>query len=554
MKKKLKYVLLILFFSMTVLFCNQSVVNAGEPAARVNINGEELNDQYRYLVNGVRAENGTLGIGGCTAQFESNTGVLALNEYNGRGIKGLGGNLTIKLIGNNKITENNTYQAYGVYSDSNSTITITADSEANLTINVTSNESIAAGIQLDSMSQYTNDSIVIGGKANIIVKGTSKRGRAVGIYANARVSIIDNASFTATLCGYYNAKLLQCGFELTEPLLINTTGDINLDASWDPIFNWPCNGYGIYSTSTMTLHNVGTMTIKYPTNNGGDAWNASWTIPENFATNDGVMNGIKTRKIHSGSGIVHTLTLESAVNELGESTGQYFNGDVIKIFGTTDVIGLKFKKWSSSIGVIEKSLVENTNYTMPNSDATVTANYTAFASQPKFTKTNSSSGKIDYTLNGEFIESGRRLVKSEENAEDEFSCNHEFSAIPYEINEGTEVNQVPAGKYKVAVKSGSKWYYSDIFIVNYEEKNENNTENNTGNNAENNATNNVGTNTGNNVTNNVGNNTQNNTKLPQTGEEPNAFAEWLTIAIFLGIFWLVAMVLIDREKKKMTKK
>ena len=46
----------------------------------------------------------------------------------------------------------------------------------------------------------------------------------------------------------------------------------------------------------------------------------------------------------------------------------------------------------------------------------------------------------------------------------------------------------------------------------------------------------------------------NNTKLPQTGEETNAFAKWLSIAIPLGIFWLVSMLLIDREKKKMTKK
>lgn len=46
----------------------------------------------------------------------------------------------------------------------------------------------------------------------------------------------------------------------------------------------------------------------------------------------------------------------------------------------------------------------------------------------------------------------------------------------------------------------------------------------------------------------------NNTKLPQTGEETNAFAEWLTIAISLMIFWFVSMLLIDHEKKKMTKK
>lgn len=46
----------------------------------------------------------------------------------------------------------------------------------------------------------------------------------------------------------------------------------------------------------------------------------------------------------------------------------------------------------------------------------------------------------------------------------------------------------------------------------------------------------------------------NNTKLPQTGEETNIFANWLSIVILLGIFWLGSMILIDHEKKKMTKK
>lgn len=548
MKKLFKYVLLILFFSLAILFFNQPLVKAGEPATTVSINGETLNNEYKYLVNGVKAENGTLGSGGCTAQFDSNTGVLTLNGYSGAGIiTGKGEDLTIKLMGNNKITENNTYQAYGISMSLNGVLTITSDSEANLTINAYSTESLAVGIMADYGDSHNNDRIIIGGKANVIVRGSSKRNRAIGIYANARVSIIDNASFVATLSGYYNSKTLQCGIDITEPLLINTTGNIDLDASYDYAFNWPCNGYGIYSTSTMTLQNVGTMTIKYPTKNGGAAWNASWTIPENFAVNEGVVNGIKTKEIHSGSGIVHTLTLESAVNMFGKSTGQYFNGDVIKISGTSDVIGLKFKNWVSSAGLVENSLVENTNYTMPNSDATVTANYTAFASQPKFTKINSSSGNINYTLNGEFIETERRLVKSGETAEDEFSCNHDFLSTPYEINEGTETQQVPAGEYKIAVKYGNEWYYSDIFTVNYDEQiPEDNTENNTNNNAENNINNNT--------ENNIGNNIGNVTKLPQTGEETHTFVTWLSAVILLGIFWLGSMLLIDREKKKMTKK
>ena len=548
MKKVLKYVLLVSLW-LAILVLSQTEVKAATPASTVIINGQELDFEYKYLVDGVREKSGTLGSGGCTAQFDSNTGVLTINGYSGKGIQtGQGQDLTIKLIGNNKITENCSSQAWGINKESDGALTITADSDANLTINVSSSESVVAGIKSDEMSSYRNDSIIIGGKANVIVKGSSKRNRAIGIYANTRLSIIDNASFMATLSGYYNAKILQCGFEITEPLLINTTGNINLDASYDYAFNWPCNGYGIYSTSTMTLHNVGTMTIKYPTKNGGAAWNASWTIPEKFAVNEGTINGIKTKEIHSGNGIVHTLTLESAVNMFGKSTGQYFDGDVIKIFGTPDAIGLKFKNWVPSAGLVENRLVENTNYSMPNLDATVTANYTAFASQPKFTKINRSSGNIDYALNGEFIESERRLVKSGETAEDEFSYNHDFLSTPYEINEGTEKNQVPAGQYKIAVKHESKWYYSDIFTVNYDEQiSEDNTESNTNNNE----VNNIGNNTENNM---VSNTTNNNTKLPQTGEETNIFANWLSIVILLGIFWLGAMLLIDHEKKKMTEK
>ncbi len=44
--------------------------------------------------------------------------------------------------------------------------------------------------------------------------------------------------------------------------------------------------------------------------------------------------------------------------------------------------------------------------------------------------------------------------------------------------------------------------------------------------------------------------TLNDSKLPKTGEENNTFVKWLSIVIILGIFWLLSMLLIDREKKK----
>ena len=55
--------------------------------------------------------------------------------------------------------------------------------------------------------------------------------------------------------------------------------------------------------------------------------------------------------------------------------------------------------------------------------------------------------------------------------------------------------------------------------------------------------------------NNVQNKTvEKDTKLPKTGEETNAFAKWLSIAIGLGIFWISSMLFIENEKKKVMKK
>lgn len=444
----------------------------------------------------------------------------------------------------------------GIQTGSNDTLTITADTEAYLRINVTSSESIAVGILSDYDKSCSNDNVVIGGKANIIVRGKSERNRAIGIYANSAVSIIENASFTAKVLGYYNSLQMQCGFVLTKPLLINTTGNISLDASYDRTFNWPCAGYGIYSTSTMNLQNVGIMTLKYPTYNGGAAWNTSWTVPEKFAVNEGVVEHIKTMEIRSGNSEVHTLNLESAVNVFGKSTGQYFSGDVIDVFAKPDVSGLTFKAWTSSVGLIENTLAENTTYTMPNSDATVTANYSPFASQPEFTKISTSSGKITFALNEGFNKSGQRLVKDGETAEDIFSSYHEILNIPYEVNAGTENYQVPNGKYKIAVKCANKWYYSDVFTVEYAKQmpegnstNKNETTNVNGNSKENNTQQNVEI-----ITENVQNTKTNNAKLPQAGEEFDMFTMWLWVIVIIGAICLMSILLIERKKKFMTKK
>ena len=533
MRKILKYMLSILFFILLILFFYQSFVKATTMEYTVSINEQELNNKYKYLVKGVRAENGTLGDNGCTAEFNSDTGTLILDGYSGGGIQtGHGDNLTIELIGNNKITVSDTYQAFGISNECDGTLKITSKSEANLTINVTSTENVAAGIESDYSNMYNSDCVIIDGNVNIIINAISKRNKATGIYAKSPIEINENASFNVTSKTYYSnpTYTMQSGFDITKSLKINTKGNIDLDVSKKPGAGYNYYGYGICSTGKTTILDIGIMTIKYPSKDG-DAWNGSITIPENFAVNEGIVDGIKTKEIRSRSGIVHTLTLESAVNKFGKSTGQYFNGDVINIYGVSNVKGLTFKGWISSAGLIENRLAENTTYIMPNTNATVTANYSPFAVQPKFTKTGSSSGNIYYTLNEGVNESERKLVKYEETVENDFSNSHIFSDVPYQINEGTEKDQVPAGEYKIAVKYENKWYYSDIFTVNYGKtiiKDDMSDKNDESSNA----------------------NDKNDTKLPQTGEEQNIFANWLLIVILIGVLWLATLLLINNKTKK----
>lgn len=103
--------------------------------------------------------------------------------------------------------------------------------------------------------------------------------------------------------------------------------------------------------------------------------------------------------------------------------------------------------------------------------------------------------------------------------------------IVYRIEEdGTKV------EYKVKIEDEYATFETDHFstyVLAEENSNITDTENNLG------------------VNNNE---TPSKNKLPQTGEETNTFAEWLTITILLMIFWLGSMIWINYEKKKIAKK
>ena len=106
---------------------------AGVVDVRVN-GGKLLNAANPYLVGGAPAASGTLGSGGCTAQFVPSTGTLTLQNYSGGEISARSsGDLTINLVGTNTITSSG---SYGISHYIGGSVTITSTANASLAIYV----------------------------------------------------------------------------------------------------------------------------------------------------------------------------------------------------------------------------------------------------------------------------------------------------------------------------------------------------------------------------------------------------------------------------------
>lgn len=226
-----------------------------------------------YYKNG--ESNTTTEVADYNAYYNPGTGILELKNYNG-GCISVGGaiqsDIIIKLVGNNVID----YEGQFAISNFNGgDITITADSDATLTINVSNSDNSAIGIVCDYSENYPSRSraITIGGKANVTVNATATSTdyikKSVGIHTPGMVTIKDEASFKAVCKSSTPSTGLQSGVGIygAQGVSINTTGKVYIDVS-------QCSGaynYGIYGSKSNCLTKVSEMTIKWKGNNGNGA-------------------------------------------------------------------------------------------------------------------------------------------------------------------------------------------------------------------------------------------------------------------------------------------
>ena len=402
------------------------------------------------------------------AYYNPATGVLELKNYNsGRIIIGgsVESDITIKLVGDNAINSN---LQYGIVNINGGDITITADSYATLTINVTNDSNYAFGIACDIPGSYASRSraITISGKANVTVNATATsteyNKNAVGISTNGTVAIKEDASFKAVCKSSTPSTGLQsaAGIYGYSGVTINTTGKVDIDVS-------QCSGaynYGIYGNASNNLTKVGEMTIKWKQSSGNGAHvlavGSFDSAAATHAINVDTTNCVATYRY----GTPYTVTVNNG--SCDAANRQYLEDDTVTVTADT-VSGLTFKKWSSADVTVASETNATTTFIMPGKDVTVTANYNLFTTEPSFARTSDTQGTISFTL-AATPDGAPKLV--EKDSDTVVGSTYFYGSTldrSQTVTDGTGAYNVPAGEYRIAVEYGGTWMYSDVFAVNY---------------------------------------------------------------------------------------
>lgn len=217
---------------------------------------------------------------GYNAHYDPDNGILTLKDYDGGQIK-LGGDiqrdLTIKLIGDNKITVTGDVGIVVNSYECNITITAESGSSGKLTINVTNEASAYDGVT--GIGNYlatgggTSGNVAITGYADVTINATSntKNFTSFGIYAG-EVVIEDHAKAAITVNAPSNTGGdFVYGIYAKDKVTIDTADEITVDVS-----NAGTGGYvystGVRSMNTLTLTKVGKMTVKWNDNLGNSGF------------------------------------------------------------------------------------------------------------------------------------------------------------------------------------------------------------------------------------------------------------------------------------------
>ena len=421
-----------------------------------------------YFKNGGEAT--TTDSSGYNAKYDPSTGVLELNGYRGGPIA-IGGaveaDITIRLVGDNVITSSGQFGIVNHHGGDITITTITADSDATLTINVTNAAQEAIGIACDRTGSYPGFSraITIGGKAQVTVNATSTDAgdirTAAGLRTPGTVTIQDNASFKAVCKSATPSIGVQAGVGILayRGVTIDTTGTVEIDVS-------DCTSIGTFAingSAANALTKVGSMTLKWKQDgvNGGMLYPAGSfdSAAATHAVNVDTPNRVATYRY----GTPYTVTVNNgSCDAVGR---QYLAGDTVTVKART-IEGLEFTKWTSEqvASFSPSNTISTATFTMPAQDVTVTADFGAFAVPPVFTLTNEGRGNIAFTMVNEpsnrpkLVQAGSEEVYN--NYYFDYDTNYSCSIDVMESN-------VPAGEYRIAVSYNGTWLYSDVFTVSY---------------------------------------------------------------------------------------
>ena len=270
-KSKLLSILLSLVMLLSLLPTTALAASYPDAASVFVDGGKSFSTSQPYYKNNDTADNFTGSDTSYNAHYDPVTGILTLNGYDGGQIK-LGGDiqrdLTIKLIGDNKITVTGDVGIVVNSYECNITITAESGSSGTLTINVTNEASVNDGVT--GIGNYlatgggTSGNVTITGYADVTISATSNTANytSYGIYAG-KVIIKDHAKAAITVNAPKNTGGgFVYGIYAKGNVTIDTAGEITVDVSNAGTGN-VVYSTGVRSMGNLTLTKVGGMTVKW---------------------------------------------------------------------------------------------------------------------------------------------------------------------------------------------------------------------------------------------------------------------------------------------------
>lgn len=279
-KSKILSILLSLVMLLSLLPTTALAADYPYPDSVFVDGGKSFSTSQLYYKNTDTADNFSGSDTSYNAHYDPDNGILTLNGYEGGQIK-LGGeiqrDLTIKLIGDNKITVNGDVGIVVNSYECNITITAESGSSGTLTINVTNEASVNDGVT--GIGNYlatgggTSGNVTITGYADVTINATSNTANytSYGIYAG-KVIIKDHAKAAITVNAPKNTGGgFVYGIYAKDNVTIDTAGEITVDVSNAGTGN-VVYSTGVRSMNTLTLTKVGKMTVKWNDNLGNSGF------------------------------------------------------------------------------------------------------------------------------------------------------------------------------------------------------------------------------------------------------------------------------------------